>query len=720
MAPAAGQEHPPLERHTISLDGTERTYSVHFPRSLVAKGRKPVVFVLHGGGGADAEEMAKRTGMNAIADREGFIVVYPYGADGQWNDGRGKSFRRGGDNTEVDDVGFISAILDELIRSGNADPRRIYVVGLSNGGMMAYRLGIALGNRLSAVAAIIANLPANLADQRPVRPIPVLIMNGTADPMMPWDGGPVRVLGREFGQVLSTADTVRYWVRAAGLPQTPEKKSLEDRVAGDRSRVEVEIYRKPQEPLEVVLYRIVGGGHNLPGGQTPDRPALLGPKNRDINAMEEVWAFFNRHTLATAEGPNRADAGRKFSQGRIERVGDPNANYLNVEFTADGRYMVWFEGTDERPINGIVWHCGVDPDTGDLIPPDGRGFRAFESTSWARANPGYDAEGAYYVGSDRQGNLYMVRPLGPREGKVVPLPVPPDVRRRAIYPTDLADRSGGFVFFIQNEKTPGAGTRMNGNSWVELQYLDLADPKSIHTIERQETPWLGFAPMDTGFARWMRHRPLLTYGFTKGGKVETRGFDAARPDRGVHELIVDGCSKIDPYGAVFGSFEYIFAGADATAVSHLYRRPVSGPDDRPFQPWKQLSPDGSQLNKPTLAQSHEPFLFSGRLYTVYQVNEQGRDFFDTTFRQPGEIWLADLEADPVRQWRIAPALTARVSEPEVLISGNRVWVFYSQAFPEDGPAVDQTRGKPIGQWAGARSLPRLALYRIELFTEDGN
>lgn len=307
----AGQADSALERHSLSFQGRERVYFVHAPPNQSETEGKPVVFVLHGGGGADAEEMAKRTGMNSIADREAFLVVYPYGVDGQWNDGRGRTFRRAKDNANVDDVGFISAILDELIRSGKADAHRIYVVGLSNGGMMTYRLGIELGDRLSAIAAIIANLPANLAGQKPVRPLPVLIMNGTADPMMPWDGGSVRVLGGEYGEVLSTADTVRYWLRAADMPESPTKESLEDRVRDDQSTVEKEVYRDPQGFAEVLLYTIVGGGHNLPGGQTPDRPRLLGPKNMDINGMEEVWAFFKKHKLDSPKRRNDSTSKRK-------------------------------------------------------------------------------------------------------------------------------------------------------------------------------------------------------------------------------------------------------------------------------------------------------------------------------------------------------------------------------------------------------------------------
>ncbi len=714
-----------FEQRTMPLQGRERTYFVYTPKGQTAREARPVVFLLHGGGGASAKEMAKRTGINPIADREGFLVVYPYGINGQWNDGRGKTFRGSDDNTNVDDVGFISSILDKLIQSGSADPNRIYIVGLSNGGMMAYRLGIELGNRLTAIAAIIANLPDNLKGQRPVKPLPVLIMNGTADPMMPWDGGSVRVLGKEYGEVLSTNDTVKYWAMAAGLTGPPETRRLQDRSTDDQSTVEVDLYRKPQGTLEVVLYRIVGGGHNLPGGQTPDRQRLLGPKNMDINAIEEVWNFFKRHnSTRVSAGPHRVSYVQPEWKIKTSQVGDPKANYLNVEFTSDGRYMVWFEGLNNSRVNGIVWHCGVDPDTGDLIPWDGRGFKAYESTTWARANPGHDAEGPYYIGADRDGYLIMVRPVGPSEGRVTRLPTPPDPRRRAIYPTVLRDRPGGYVFFIQNESTPGAGTRFNGNSWVELQYLNLADPTSVHSIERQAIPVRGFAPMDTGFARWMRHRPLLTYGaMSNKAVVQVRGFDADHPKLGARDLIVDGHNKIDPYGLRLGGFEFIFTGIDATATSHIYSRQASQHEEKPFTLWKKLAPDSSQLTRPSLAQSHEPFTFRDKLYTVYQVNEQGTGFFDTTFQKPGEIWLAEIGAGYVRQWRVAPADKAIVAEPEPLVLGDRIRIFYNQIIFEDQKSIDQGRSGRInirnrlGLRGEPQGLPRFTLYRVDLLPQ---
>ncbi len=171
---------------------------------------------------------------------------------------------------------------------------------------------------------------------------------------------------------------------------------------------------------------------------------------------------------------------------QVTQVSDPAVNYANAGFTADNRYMVWFEMTDNRG-NGITWHCSIDPETGDLIPSDGKGFYAFESTIFGRANPGLDADGAYYVSVDRTGNMILVRPTGATSGDIRRLPTPPDPTQRTIYPAILPDRQGGFVFWIKNEAVPRGGTN-RANARFELQYVSLGDPTLISIVERQERP----------------------------------------------------------------------------------------------------------------------------------------------------------------------------------------------------------------------------------------
>lgn len=136
-------------------------------------------------------------------------------------------------------------------------------------------------------------------------------------------------------------------------------------------------------------------------------------------------------------------------------MGDPGVSYANAEFTDDGRYMVWFEMDPNGRGTGTVWHRGVNP--GALIPPDGKGFRAFESAARGRANSGLDAQGPYYVSLNRAGCLALVRPTGPASGRVAVLSTPPDPARRAVYPTRLPDRHGGYVYRIENENVRAGG-----------------------------------------------------------------------------------------------------------------------------------------------------------------------------------------------------------------------------------------------------------------------
>ena len=441
-----------------------------------------------------------------------------------------------------------------------------------------------------------------------------------------------------------------------------------------------------------------------------------------------------KHSLSPVEAENEPISGRqplKPWRPMVKQVGDPAGNYLNVEFTSDSKYMVWFEGVGGSAVHGIVWHCGVNQESGELVPADGRGFRAFESTSWGRANPGYDKHGPYYVGADREGRLILVRPEGPDRGRVTVLPTAADLRRRAVYPTNLENRAGGYLLFIQNEQNPGAGVRANGNSWVELQYVSLAEPTKIHRVVRQSTPPIGFAPMDAGFVRWMRGRPLMTYGAVPGQsqKIRIAAFDADRPERGSFDLIANAHDHIDPYPAVIGPYEYIFAGIDGGPKSHVYRRKAGSADSVAFELYKVIEPEGSKLASPSLAQSHEPFLFHGRLFTVYQVNDKGRNFFDTTFRKPGEIWLAELSDVGVHQWLITPDDKVPVSEPEPLVTRNGVWVYYTRSMIAEPAGGREERkgwnpgnrrrlkgrlgqGRPVPAAGGG--MPRFGLYRAEV------
>jgi polyhydroxybutyrate depolymerase len=298
---AGAQAAAGLERHEIAHGGMAREYWIHDPRAGTAKtGKRPLILVLHGGGGR-ADKFDVMTGgensFDRLADREDILVVYPQGHKKQWNDGR-ELPNVEAQSLNLDDVGFLSALIDLMVKSHGADPSRIYVTGPSNGGHMSNRLACEISDKVAAVGIVIASMPVLMSDKcRPKRQVSVLIMNGTDDPLVPYDGGMVKVLGRERGMDVSTAGTFGFWLRRAGFAGNPgdiKAEQLPDADPDDKTRVERQDYRGPAG-TEVVLYTVRGGGHTWPGGRQYLFRGLVGRVSRDINATEVIWDFFKRN-----------------------------------------------------------------------------------------------------------------------------------------------------------------------------------------------------------------------------------------------------------------------------------------------------------------------------------------------------------------------------------------------------------------------------------------
>lgn len=280
-----------LSLETLAHAELERSYYLHLPADYEAGTEPlPLMLVLHGGGeNNDGDEMARWSDYNRLADREGFIAVYPNGIKGSWNDGRTDPKIE----SEVDDAGFLAALIDHLLAEYRADPDRVYVTGASNGGMMSLRLGCAIAPRLAAIAPVIANMPADIVEAcQPEQPLPILLMNGTADPLVPWDGGHVTVFGQERGAILSTEETIRFWADHNQCDPEPEISRLSDLDPEDGSSVRIERYTGCR--ATVILYAIEGGGHTLPGSEAPNLKFLLGNKNNDIVGSERIWDFFEQ------------------------------------------------------------------------------------------------------------------------------------------------------------------------------------------------------------------------------------------------------------------------------------------------------------------------------------------------------------------------------------------------------------------------------------------
>lgn len=200
---------------------------------------------------------------------------------------------------EIDDVGFISQIVDEFIKNGDANPARIYATGISNGGFMSNRLACELADKMAAVAIVTATMPVNMVSKcNPSEPVSVLIMNGTEDPLVPYNGGEVRLFkkGKSRGEIVSTADTFDFWLSQAGYKasaQTIKPFGFPDVDIQDNTRVFLQKFKG--QNAEVALYTIEGGGHSWPGGRQYLFEFLIGRTSHDINATEHIWDFFKRN-----------------------------------------------------------------------------------------------------------------------------------------------------------------------------------------------------------------------------------------------------------------------------------------------------------------------------------------------------------------------------------------------------------------------------------------
>jgi polyhydroxybutyrate depolymerase len=296
LALAAGVAAEPAARdvsRTLTVDGLERSYLVHVPPAALARDRAqplPVVIALHSGGGR-ARAFSSFTGFNKLADAEGFVVAYPEGIEGNWNDGRSRVGNRALVD-DVNDVGFLLAIVPALAKDFAVDPKRVYVAGMSSGGVMALRAACDAADKIAAVAAVAAALPVRMKPRcNPGAPVSVLIINGSEDPVMPWRGGEIRLGMEGLGRVISTEDTVTFWAEHDGCATTPVVEDLPNRDPADNTVVRRSVYPQCQG-AEVVLYTVDRGGHTWPGGPQYLPQASVGRVSRDIDATQVIWDFF--------------------------------------------------------------------------------------------------------------------------------------------------------------------------------------------------------------------------------------------------------------------------------------------------------------------------------------------------------------------------------------------------------------------------------------------
>ncbi len=279
-----------LSKHSLRTPGGDRTFYVHLPPGHSTAKSVPLVIALHGNGGTAAQlNRATRYGLTRQADAHGWVLVIPQGISKSWNDHRPFKERALGG---VDDVGFLTQLIDYAQASYGIDPERVFILGASNGGAMALTLAVERSERVRAVAAVVMSLPEIHEHAAPKRAVSVLMVNGTKDPIVPYVGG--QILGAR-GRVLSTPASLDWWARQNGCATVVPPRQLPDADPSDGTRVWYESREGCAGGTIAALYRVEGGGHTWPGGRPYAPERLVGRVSGDIDASRVVFDFFALH-----------------------------------------------------------------------------------------------------------------------------------------------------------------------------------------------------------------------------------------------------------------------------------------------------------------------------------------------------------------------------------------------------------------------------------------
>lgn len=263
-----------VKKDSIRVDGIDRSFWYKSPASKLKD--PSLVFILHGSGGSGEQMLKRAPELMEIADQENFIAVYPSGYLNYWNECR-KAANSKANQMNINEEDFFKGMIRYFHQQYNINRRKVFVVGTSGGGHMAYKLALTMPDQIQAITAIIANLPDtnNLDCPEMRKPMNVMIVNGTKDNTNPYDGGEVILGSGNFGFVRSTDRTFAYWSQLAGYTESPRMRVLPDTDPNDGKTIEEYVFSGRNK--EVILLKVIGGKHDYPG---------------DINVHLEAWKFF--------------------------------------------------------------------------------------------------------------------------------------------------------------------------------------------------------------------------------------------------------------------------------------------------------------------------------------------------------------------------------------------------------------------------------------------
>jgi polyhydroxybutyrate depolymerase len=308
----------------VNVNGTLRSFVVHLPIDYDSKNKYPLVILLHGTG-ETAQDMARLSRFDFVADRYGFIAFYPNSDNVRWNigvaieqpnrptgrrgdlGGIGLPFpspgggswqeRQGRDRSQPNDVAFFDQMLDKLSATYSVDANRIFAAGYSDGGFMAFQLGCSMGRRIAAIAPVASAMPKEMSARCKLsRAVPLLMLNGTSDPVVHYGGGSVK--GAAF-TTLSVQATAETWAQLDRCTLKPTHTTL---LPGNKHgmNTSVDAYDDCRDGAEVALYSIEGGRNTWPSGDDFMPEKEVGKTSTDLNADEVIWKCFSVHPMPSS------------------------------------------------------------------------------------------------------------------------------------------------------------------------------------------------------------------------------------------------------------------------------------------------------------------------------------------------------------------------------------------------------------------------------------
>lgn len=267
---------------SLLIDNHYRSFYYNATQPLAANAS--LVFILHGSGGNGKDMMRAAVKLAAVAQKENLLLVYPNGYLNYWNECRKEASSKA--NLEnIDENKFFEGMIDYFHNKKAIDTQKVFAVGTSGGGHMCYKLAMTMPDKIKAITAIIANLPeeSNMDCSEAKVALPVMIINGTADPLNPYNGGLMVSGNFKMGHVRSTDQSFKYWATLAGYTGEPNKEKLKDTDPTDGKTIERYTYSKKGKP-EITLLKVIWGKHDYPN---------------DIDVHVEAWNFFKRQTTVT-------------------------------------------------------------------------------------------------------------------------------------------------------------------------------------------------------------------------------------------------------------------------------------------------------------------------------------------------------------------------------------------------------------------------------------